>query len=135
MLLADLVPPVAVKLIGRALRRPEINPTPDGVGQFAPGHFYSPIPSPDDVTARLEFSRAKTPQFPDIQLSMNSCSSDCWSGLRAAYFLRAFLAFNHEWPIYFFNNYVVTHFQGFLSQHMLLCLKDIGGSLYLQRHA
>jgi len=64
MLLADLVPPVPVKLIRCALRRPEINPTPDGVGQFAPGHFYSPIPSPDDVTARLEFSRAKTPQFP-----------------------------------------------------------------------
>jgi len=50
-----------------------------------------------------------------------------------AYFLRAFLAFNNSWQIYFFNNYVNTHFRDFLSERMPLCLNDIGGSLYIRR--
>lgn len=52
-----------------------------------------------------------------------------------AYFLRAFLAFNNAWQIYFFNNYVNTHFRDFLRERMPLCLKDIGGSLYIRRNA
>jgi len=50
-----------------------------------------------------------------------------------AYFLRAFLAYNSEWEIYFFNNYVGDMFRDFLTEHMPLCLKNTGGSLYLRR--
>ena len=50
-----------------------------------------------------------------------------------AYFLRAFLTNNNAWEIYFFNNYVRQRFEKFLEEKMPLCLKDIGGSLYLKR--
>jgi hypothetical protein len=50
-----------------------------------------------------------------------------------AYFLRAFLAYNRAWEIYFFNNYVRTHFEEYIAQKMPLCLKEIGGSLYLRK--
>jgi hypothetical protein len=50
-----------------------------------------------------------------------------------AYFLRAFLSNNNAWEIYFFNNYVRTHFENYLAEKMALCLKNIGGSLYLQK--
>jgi hypothetical protein len=50
-----------------------------------------------------------------------------------AYFLRAFLTNNNAWGIYFFNNYVRSHFEKYLEEKMPLCLKDIGGSLYIKR--
>jgi Methyltransferase domain len=50
-----------------------------------------------------------------------------------AYFLRAFLAYNTAWKICFFNNYINNHFRDFLSEKMPLCLKNIGGSIYLRR--
>ena len=50
-----------------------------------------------------------------------------------AYFLRAFLAYNNEWEIYFFNTYVAKFFNDFLAEKMPLCLKNTGGSIYLQR--
>jgi methyltransferase family protein len=50
-----------------------------------------------------------------------------------AYFLRAFLTNNSAWEIYFFNNYVRRQFEKFLEQKMPLCLKDVGGSLYIRR--
>jgi hypothetical protein len=50
-----------------------------------------------------------------------------------AYFLRAFLTNNNAWQIYFFNNYVRTNFEKYLEEKMPLCLKNIGGSLYLKR--
>jgi hypothetical protein len=50
-----------------------------------------------------------------------------------AYFLRAFLTDNSTWQIYFFNNYVRNHFADYLAQAMPLCLKDVGGSLYIRR--
>jgi predicted O-methyltransferase YrrM len=50
-----------------------------------------------------------------------------------AYFLRAFLAYNSEWEIYFFNSYVGKVFKDFLKEKMPLCLKNTGGSLYLRR--
>jgi len=50
-----------------------------------------------------------------------------------AYFLRAFLTNNNAWEIYFFNNYVLTKFEKFLEEKMPLCLKNLGGSLYLKR--
>jgi hypothetical protein len=52
-----------------------------------------------------------------------------------AYFLRAFLANNSAWEIYFFNNYVRTCFEDYLAAKMPLCLKDIGGSLYLLKNS
>jgi hypothetical protein len=49
------------------------------------------------------------------------------------YFLRAFLANNRAWEIYFFNNYVRTQFEKYLAEKMPLCLKNIGGSLYIRK--
>ncbi len=49
------------------------------------------------------------------------------------YFLRAFLAYNREWEIHFFNTYVAAVFEEFLREKMPLCLKNTGGSLYLRR--
>ena len=50
-----------------------------------------------------------------------------------AYLLRAFLAYNNEWEVYFFNNYAAKFFDDFLAQKMPLCLKNKGGSIYLRR--
>ena len=50
-----------------------------------------------------------------------------------AYFLRAFLSNNSSWKICFFNNYVRTVYSDFLAERMPLCLKDIGGSLYIRK--
>jgi len=49
------------------------------------------------------------------------------------YFLRAFLSFNSEWRIYFFNTYIATVFQEYVRENFPLCLRNTGGSLYLQR--
>ena len=50
-----------------------------------------------------------------------------------AYFLRAFLTNHNAWDIFFFNNFVRNRFEKFLEEKMPLCLKDIGGSLYIRR--
>lgn len=52
-----------------------------------------------------------------------------------AYFLRAFLSNNNAWEICFFNNYVRTVSEDFLAAKMPLCLKDVGGSLYIRKIA
>jgi Methyltransferase domain len=52
-----------------------------------------------------------------------------------AYFLKAFLSNNNAWEICFFNNYVRTAHADFLADRMPLCLKDVGGSLYIRRVA
>jgi Methyltransferase domain len=52
-----------------------------------------------------------------------------------AYFLKAFLSNNNAWEICFFNNYVRTVHADFLADRMPLCLKDVGGSLYIRRVA
>jgi predicted O-methyltransferase YrrM len=49
------------------------------------------------------------------------------------YFIRAFLAYNQDWKIHFFNTYVVKTFETFIAKNMPLCLKNPGGSLYLKR--
>ena len=49
------------------------------------------------------------------------------------YFLRAFLAYNDSWRIVFFNHYAALEFKDILAEKMPLCLKDIGGSIYLKR--
>jgi hypothetical protein len=50
-----------------------------------------------------------------------------------AYFLRSFLAYNDSWKIHFFNSYAAITFKDELSKKMPLCLKNTGGSLYIQR--
>jgi predicted O-methyltransferase YrrM len=49
------------------------------------------------------------------------------------YFLRAFLSYNCEWDIYFFNTYAAFAFNDFLHEKMPLCARNPGGSLYLRR--
>lgn len=49
------------------------------------------------------------------------------------YFLRAFLAYNSQWKISFFNTYVAFAFKNFLEEKMPLCLKNTGGSIYIQK--
>jgi predicted O-methyltransferase YrrM len=49
------------------------------------------------------------------------------------YFLRAFLSYNCEWSIYFFNTYMSFSFNDFIKDKMPLCTKNSGGSLYIQR--
>jgi predicted O-methyltransferase YrrM len=49
------------------------------------------------------------------------------------YFLRAFLSYNCEWNIYFFNTYMSFSFNDFIKDKMPLCTKNSGGSLYIQR--
>jgi hypothetical protein len=49
------------------------------------------------------------------------------------YFLRAFLSWNTEWHIRFFNTYVHGVFGDFIRETMPLCVRNPGGSLYIQR--
>ena len=49
------------------------------------------------------------------------------------YFLRAFLAFNEEWRILFFNSYITEKFGEFVRRNFPICSRDAGGSLYLRR--
>jgi hypothetical protein len=51
------------------------------------------------------------------------------------YVLRAFLANNQAWEIVFFNNHVRAVHEDFLAANMPLCLKNVGGSLYIRRIA
>jgi hypothetical protein len=50
-----------------------------------------------------------------------------------SYFLRAFLSFNSEWEIHFFNSYVALALGDVVEQTMPLCMKNPGGSLYIRR--
>jgi predicted O-methyltransferase YrrM len=49
------------------------------------------------------------------------------------YILRAFLSHNRDWSIYFFNSYVHFLFSDFIKEKMPLCMRNPGGSLYIQR--
>jgi hypothetical protein len=51
------------------------------------------------------------------------------------YFLHAFLSYNCEWGIYFFNNWVAFAFHYFIKDKMPLCVKNVGASLYIRRDA
>jgi len=50
-----------------------------------------------------------------------------------AYILRAFLQFNREFTPVLMNTYLHRVHEGFLKEHMPLCLENIGGSLWLRR--
>jgi hypothetical protein len=49
------------------------------------------------------------------------------------YFLRAFLSYNSEWSIQFFNTYVHFMFGESIKEKMPLCALNQGGSLYIRR--
>jgi predicted O-methyltransferase YrrM len=49
------------------------------------------------------------------------------------YFLRAFLSYNCQWDIYFFNGYIALAFNDFIKDRMPLCIKNAGASLYIKR--
>lgn len=49
------------------------------------------------------------------------------------YFLRAFLSYNCDWSVHFFNTYVAFAFNDLIKDKMPLCSKYAGGSLYIQR--
>jgi predicted O-methyltransferase YrrM len=49
------------------------------------------------------------------------------------YFLRAFLSYNCDWDIHFFNTFVAFAFNDFIKDQMPLCVKNAGGSLYIKR--
>jgi len=51
------------------------------------------------------------------------------------YVLRAFLSWNTEWQIRFFNSYVQLMFGDLIKAKMPLCAKDTGSSLYIQHSA
>jgi hypothetical protein len=50
-----------------------------------------------------------------------------------AYLLRAFLAFNSVYDIVLFNTFLERFYRDEFVQHMPLCLKNEGGSIWLQR--
>jgi predicted O-methyltransferase YrrM len=50
-----------------------------------------------------------------------------------AYFLRAFLAYNSAWEIYWFSSYAALQLKPLMEEKMPLCLNGVGGSIYLRR--
>ncbi|ETX06405.1 class I SAM-dependent methyltransferase [Candidatus Entotheonella palauensis] len=50
-----------------------------------------------------------------------------------AYVLRAFLQFNEAFHIMYFNSYIWQHHADHLQQKMPLCMKNPGGSIWLQK--
>jgi hypothetical protein len=50
-----------------------------------------------------------------------------------AYLLRAFLQFNNSFEVELFPNYLIRFHEEFFRQHMPLCLKDSGGSIWLRK--
>jgi len=50
-----------------------------------------------------------------------------------AYALRAFLQFNNAFRIVFFNTYLEHFHRAIFEEHMPLCLKNPGGSIWIQR--
>ncbi len=49
------------------------------------------------------------------------------------YMLRAFLANNTDWKIHFFNSFVGREFKDVLTTEMPICMKNTGGSIYIER--
>lgn len=50
-----------------------------------------------------------------------------------AYALRAFLTFNSAFRVVYFNTYLQHFHRAFFEEHMPLCLKNAGGSIWIQR--
>ena len=65
-------------------------------------------------------------EYPEVWLA----EGRVWS---EAYALRAFLAFNHTFEIVLFNTYLEHFHREIFKREMPLCLKDEGGSIWLQK--
>jgi hypothetical protein len=50
------------------------------------------------------------------------------------YIVRAFLSYNCDWSIYFFNQYAHFEFSDLINEKMPLCVKNDGGSIYIQKN-
>lgn len=50
-----------------------------------------------------------------------------------AYLVRAFLENNNNWEILLFADFAGKKFQSYLAEHMPLCLKNTGGSLWIKK--
>jgi hypothetical protein len=50
-----------------------------------------------------------------------------------AYFLRAFLQFNNEYSIEYFNSYIATHHRSALESKMPRCMSNTGAGIWLRR--
>src|SRR5215813_1153384 len=84
------------------------------VPTLAPGvyvHFH-------DVPYPFEYFR----QWVDAGIAWNE-----------AYIVRAFLMFNRTYHIEFFNTFLEYFHRGWFEEHMPLCLRNTGGSLWLKR--
>jgi predicted O-methyltransferase YrrM len=51
-----------------------------------------------------------------------------------AYFLRAFLSFNNSFRITYFNSFITSFNERWFSEHMPLCLKNPGGSIWVEKY-
>jgi len=51
-----------------------------------------------------------------------------------AYILRAFLSFNNSFKIIYFNSFITSFNDRWFSEHMPLCLKNPGGSIWIEKH-
>lgn len=74
--------------------------------------------------------------FHDIQYPFDYPSNWLAEGRywNESYFIRAFLSWNNEWNITFFNTYAHLAFEEDVRHKMPLCTQDTtGGSLYIQR--
>jgi hypothetical protein len=50
-----------------------------------------------------------------------------------AYLVRAFLQSNAKWEIFLFADFAGKKFREYLAEHMPLCLKNTGGSLWIRK--
>ncbi len=50
-----------------------------------------------------------------------------------AYLLRAFLQYNQRYEVIYFNDFAYRRFRGALAERMPLCLKNVGGGLWLRK--
>lgn len=58
---------------------------------------------------------------------------DTWFGFNELYLLRAFLMYNQQFKIRLFNTYLETHYTEWFRKHMPLCLKNPGGSIWIEK--
>ncbi len=54
-------------------------------------------------------------------------------GWNEAYLLRAFLQYNNQFRIVLMNTYMRKFHEGLIEAHMPLCLKQMGGSIWIQK--
>jgi methyltransferase family protein len=73
--------------------------------------------------------------FHDIQYGFEYPKEWIYEGRawNEAYMLRAFLQYNDAFQIVFFNTFLEHFYEDYFAQHMPLCLKNLGGSIWLRK--